>query len=117
LGTIAVVERRAADGVDVGGVFDLAYAAELFAENFDFAGELIGIGGVLVVATSAAREERAWGGDAVGRRGQHFRQAGVDAIVDVEADGLAGKHEGREDYAAFETSQGFTAVYPLLDGY
>ena len=75
LRAIAIVQRRAADGVDVSRVFDLADAAQLFAQDLHFARELKRVRSVLVVAASAAREQRAGRRDAIGRRGQHFDQA------------------------------------------
>ena len=58
LRAVAIAERRPADGFDFAGVFDLAYAAQLLAQNFDFARELKIVGRVLVVAAAAAREQR-----------------------------------------------------------
>ena len=45
-------QRRAADGFDFTGVFDLANASQLLAQNFNFTRELKIVGRVLVMAAA-----------------------------------------------------------------
>ncbi len=96
-------------------IFDLAHAAQLLAQDLDFARELKRVRSMLVVAAAAAREQRAGRRDALGRWGQHFRQAGVNAIVDLQAHGFAGQHERSQHHSAVEPSESLAAIHPFFD--
>ena len=58
---VAIAERRAADHADLAFELDLADALQLLPQDLDFAGELVFVRRVLIVAAAASREQRAGG--------------------------------------------------------
>ena len=75
--------------------------AQEFGDLPLFPRELFGVGEVLVLAAAAAGEERAGGGDAVGRGREDGDEVGLGKIFlvaeDAGADAFAGEREGDHD--------------------
>ena len=73
LSAVTIAQRRAADDRDLAFELDLADALQLLAQDLDFPGELVFVGGVLIVAAAANRKQRTWWRNAFGCGRQHVQ--------------------------------------------
>ena len=104
LGAVTVAEGLAADGLDFAIEFELG-AVEEFAKDFALPVELLLVGELLVLATSAFLEVAAGRLDTVWRGFDDLIDAGVDkvrfAFFCASLDQIAGDDFGKQVNAAF----------------
>ncbi len=115
LRAIAIAQRLRAHRFDFAGVIDLTDAPELLPQNLHFARELKFVRCVLIMAAAATREIRAWRGNAIGRRLDHFDQARVHIAIDLDARQLARQDIRHHDHAAIDSGERVAPIHPLFD--
>jgi len=75
------------------------------------------IGGVLIVASTAAGEQRAWGFGTIRRWRDDGFQGGVRPVHRSDFDDFARQHERCQNHTRIGPRESITAIDPLLDFY